>query len=339
MQSEDNAVSAGNHATITEAVSKWRQGDVIEWKHFAYIGDARNPTTPQSAEIAAADPEASIVRLTVEVKGLVILSQTCDIVRSSEFRPFIEVCPLVVVSEQDAKAALHCESIRYAAVPWYDGENVAADLDQVMTIEKGMLVSLKRASGWITDDEIRRFQFSIVRKHQRFAFPNCFNEAMRKLRNKVISRHGKAESAEGRLFAKVQEVRVRAEPSWDAAQFEVEFSFVIPKEFLPKLPADLDPGPELLRVKKWLGDKERTSTELAIEIEKLIGPQGELGDPQALSELWQKICEAWVKLVDVPKSSFKGVTVRAASECDYSIAEYKSSEALDLDYLSQAEAS
>ncbi len=85
---------------IDQALGVWRQGDLaLEEKWFVHVGDPAKPLTRASADLA---PDAGIQAIDTEVEGLVVLTQTCDIVRTCagpKGRPFIEVALLVTLGE------------------------------------------------------------------------------------------------------------------------------------------------------------------------------------------------------------------------------------------------
>lgn len=83
-------------ARVDHALKDWRQGDcVVGERWLVFRTDLERPLTPDGAAAAAegADTAES------EVFGLMVLTQTCDLVRKSSERPFVEVCPLVEVDE------------------------------------------------------------------------------------------------------------------------------------------------------------------------------------------------------------------------------------------------
>ena len=94
--------------TIDQALRVWRQGDVsldagLEFVHLADLSRPHSPASAQVAEVLANDGEviaAGATPVLDEVRGVVMLSQTCDVVRSCRGRPFVEVAPLVEVAEQ-----------------------------------------------------------------------------------------------------------------------------------------------------------------------------------------------------------------------------------------------
>jgi hypothetical protein len=83
---------------IDTPLTKWRQGDwALDEAWFVHVGDASTPLS----ESAAQAEEGGVQVFTSEVAGLVIVTQTCDIVRSCTTRPYVEVAPLMQVNEHD----------------------------------------------------------------------------------------------------------------------------------------------------------------------------------------------------------------------------------------------
>ena len=71
--------------------------------------------------------------LTEGIVGLVIISQTCDIVRRTGGRHYVAVCPLITVDEAEVENA---------------GETVFADLRRIMSVHKDLLRAWVRHEGF-----------------------------------------------------------------------------------------------------------------------------------------------------------------------------------------------
>ena len=92
---------------VDNALQHWRQGDVCldAGLDFVHLADLRNPNTDAAREAAIQQTELGDdlpfepVSLLDRVSGIVVLTQTCDIVRSASQRPYLEVSPLISVSE------------------------------------------------------------------------------------------------------------------------------------------------------------------------------------------------------------------------------------------------
>ena len=164
--------------------------------------------------------------LDTQVSGLILVSQSCDIAKSCAERPMIEVCPLVEIGDPDIHAQIVANKRpKYAAVPALNAQRLVADLDRTMTVEKAVVARWQRTQGMLTDDDSRAFARALARKRARFAFPDDFSSYVAPLRRRCIEKHGK-ETDEGRALRDLQEIRVRAKPSWEAEEIELTFYFV-----------------------------------------------------------------------------------------------------------------
>lgn len=221
-------VRAEHSAEIDRALAAWRQGDCVLGDHwFVWRVD---------------DPEDSLRE--VQVPGLVVVTQTCDIVRPCENRPFVELCPLVRVD-----ASLLREVPKrpgYALVPGLQTQGLVADLDRVMTAEKAVVARWARVAGCTTDEQMRRFALALARKRERFAFPDDFSALARRFQRRFAEKHDK-KTREGAGLRSIQEIRVQASPTWDADSVSLFFWFIRhPGEALAEAGALAD------RVDEWL---------------------------------------------------------------------------------------
>lgn len=129
---------------IDVALTEWRQGDLaLDESWFIHVGD---PAAPLSEAAAQAEAEG-IQALTSEAAGLVVVTQTCDIVRNCTERPYIEVAPLMRVGEEDLHAVQRGRRPAHATLPSLTQASLVADLDRVMTVEKSIVASWKRTAG------------------------------------------------------------------------------------------------------------------------------------------------------------------------------------------------
>jgi hypothetical protein len=206
---------------IDASLREWRQGDLaLEEFWFVHVGDGAAPLTAAAAE-AAGGAQA----LTSEVLGLVVLTQTCDIVRSCVTRPYVEVAPLVRVSEDDLHQVKRGRRPAHATLPALEKDLLVADLDRVMTVEKSIVASWKRTPGFTRDSDGRAFAQALARKRVRFAFPDDFTLLAKKLQARLGNKHDK-NTDEGRGLRALREIRVCASPSWDAPSTEIFFWFI-----------------------------------------------------------------------------------------------------------------
>ena len=203
-------------------LKEWCQGDYVLGEHwFIYRFNPQRPLTSDSADVAKEETDLA----ESEVKGFVIVTQTCDIVRSCNERPFVEIVPLVEVDEQQLHDVQRSRRPQYAYIPGVAGLNLVADLDRIMTVEKAVVAEWERKPGCLSDDEIRALGQALTRKRARFAFPDDFTDFARKLQNRLRDKHDK-DTDEGEALRALREIRVRAEPSWNSSEIRLIFWFI-----------------------------------------------------------------------------------------------------------------
>lgn len=210
-----------NSEVIDAALAIWRQGDcVVDGEHWFVHRRA-------SENVAASDEAPGLEEQ--KVPGLVIITQSCDIVRKYASRPLVAVSPLQDVTGEQLAKISKGHRPQYAAIPGVSGSNLVADLDRVMTIDKRIVAEWTRAVGCTTDEERRDFARAVERKFGRFAFPDDFNKFAAKLQDRIKEKHGRAGS-EGDALRELAEIRVRAAPSWDSTEVELMFWFIAEPE-------------------------------------------------------------------------------------------------------------
>jgi hypothetical protein len=207
---------------IDDLLGAWRQGDcVVGEQWFFFRLDVAVPLTEDA--VTAAEEEVDIGE--AEVRGFMVATQTCDIVRTCAERPFVEVCPLVEVDVRKLGEIKRAARPNYAFVPALEDQRMVADLDRVMTVEKAVLTRWARTPGTRDDDDARRVAQALARKRARPAFPDDFSTLVSKLREHMSGKHDK-NSPEGEALRRLREIRVRAAPSWEAREVEITLWFI-----------------------------------------------------------------------------------------------------------------
>jgi len=226
---------------VDAVLKDWCQGDCVlgeQW--FVHRFNPQRPLTSDSASVAEEDRETNLSES--EVKGFVVVSQTCDIVphppRSCADRPFIEVVPLIEIDEkflgnfnfagnkdQFLDEVRKGKRPRFAYIPGVAELYFIAELDRVMTVEKPVVAEWQRTPGCQNDQEIRDLGKVLARKRMRFAFPDDFNEFVKKLQDRMKDKHDK-NNLEGTALQSLREIRVHAEPSWNAPKVKLMFWFI-----------------------------------------------------------------------------------------------------------------
>lgn len=218
---------------VDQAMQTWRQGDVclddgLEFLHLADLSRPHSAASVQVAKVLASsdeDFEAGGTPVLDKVLGMAVLSQTCDVVRGCQERPFVEVAPLVEVPESWVEEVRRLKRPAFAYVPATADRQLVADLDRTMTVEKALIAGWARTPGWAADKDRRDFARALARKRSRFAFPNDFVIAARSLQERLIKKHHR-QTDEGAHLRALREIRVRAAPSWDDDEVQLSWWFV-----------------------------------------------------------------------------------------------------------------
>lgn len=259
-----------------------------------------------------------------KVRQVVVLTQTCDIVRPPDQRPYLQVAALIRVSDANkAKRYAEGETPQYVAVP-EAGPDVFADLDRIITLEKRLIADCLHHAGVAVDqEEVRRFGQAVARKFGRYPFPNYFIQSVEPLRSRVLRRWDKPDSPEGKVLADLVQIRVQPVPVEPSPETDLTLVFIMRQGSLPIL---ADPPAPTTAIITWLAIHKQAS-EIATKLtDPTIGP-----DDRA--HLYSKLAEAWAGLCR-PNSAIRSVSGQIVSEDEYVLSDYWQSERLDLDQLS-----
>lgn len=208
--------------SVDAALRHWRQGDcVVGEQWFVHRLAPDIPLTEEAVDAA----KQGVDLAEAEVRGFLVVSQTCDVVRLCVDRPYVEVVPLVEVDAGELRTIERGRRPRYAFVPGLKDSNLVGDLDRVMTVEKAVVAGWERIAGCTMDEERRNFAQALARKRTRFAFPDDFTSFASKLQSRMQDKHDK-QSDEGEALRALREIRVRAAPSWDDDPVDVVFWFI-----------------------------------------------------------------------------------------------------------------
>lgn len=232
-------------AQIDHQLQQWRQGDIVmspdvPTLHLAHMAaPGTDASELLAAQLAQEGEDPSLVVVTTDTPGFMIVSQTCDLVRSCLDRPFVEICPLQMVAPAKLPMIRNGRQPRYVWCTGIGEADLAVDLEQVATIEKAALVRLaaERREGTASAAEARALSEALGRKRSRAALPNDFTALMEPLQRRVIERYSK-DTPEGRFLRAIREIRVRARPGWEADQPEIELLFLFDGD--QALPQDSD---------------------------------------------------------------------------------------------------
>lgn len=216
------SLDADSREAIDAALGSWKQGDCVlgeQWFVHRFSTD-----TPLTDAAAAAAREGADLAEDL-VAGFAVLTQTCDIVRASSKRPYLEVAPLVEVDNKHLKQIERGYRPRYAFIAGMADRKLVADLDRIMTVEKAVVAHWERTPGCDSEKAVRDFAQALARKRTRFAFPDDFSGFVRKLQERLLEKHDKR-TAEGVALRALREIRVHVSPSWESDAVCLTFLFI-----------------------------------------------------------------------------------------------------------------
>ena len=226
-----SGADAADVERIEQALQEWRQGDatVDVGTFLVHLADKRTPLTNEARDAVArgdVDSCEDVFEVLSPVKGLVVISQSCDIVRECSRSECVEVSALIRVEDDVTFEAIRKRRrLRYAYLPGLADRKLVADLEKTMSVEKAVVAGWSRIEGCRTDRERATFAEALARKRGRFAFPDEFNVGLRGFRDRLRRVEGKKTPA-GDLLAVLDEIRVQASPHWGAAKVTVFFWFL-----------------------------------------------------------------------------------------------------------------
>lgn len=230
-------VEAALRLQVDSASLQWRQGDVVQGLSSIRLADLNRPLTSAADEIRKLEGLSSHVSAEVTpgelgivdveaFDGHAIISQTCDVVRACSIQKYIQIAP--VVRLENASAISAAKKWRALHSLWLPGlqDDLFADLNESFTVEKSVLVGRVPIRGLLTDDHVREFSAVVARRYGRFAFPDNFHDATKRLGGRIKDKHDK-NTLEGRVLRALYQIRAQAFPYWDADRVEIVLHFIL----------------------------------------------------------------------------------------------------------------
>lgn len=276
-------VDPDHYARVDVVAQDWRQGDIIKLAGAVHLASGQAPLTVASVRVAARTDRRAVITVGTQASdGVMVVSQTCDIVRSSAERPYVQLAPLVELDEDRARFARAFRMPRYA--PVLDDSRLFVDLDRLFTVEKAILLDRDRRPTVSDDTEAKALAEHIGRKFGRFAFPNDLGETLSDFVDGVRKKYGRR-SPEGMLLEQLVDILVEASPSWSDDTINVTILFVLPAGFLPVVDNPPFPSPGVIA---WAA-ANRTIQDVAAR----LASQTLSAEDQVF--LWQKLVGMWTE--------------------------------------------
>ncbi|MET9041728.1 hypothetical protein ABZX34_02300 [Streptomyces sp. NPDC004362] len=273
--------------------------------------------------------------------GVVIISQTCDVVQPN--KPYLQVAPIARVPANLAKQAAKGAMPGYVAVP-EAGYDAFADLDNIATVSKAHLALLVPQRGVADVAAMRIFGMRVGRRFSRFAFPDEVVPWLEPLKSSVLSKAGKTSSPLGRVLdERVESLRLECAPSWDAGlPYQLTLLVVVKPKLLPVFDEDEKPVPPA-ELEQWLWDEEGNIKQRPAVIAERLLNLATSGDRERRLWLWEGFgqalaaeCRPKSSAPDKVLSAVAGgaIDVEVTTIQDITYERILSSEEIDVDHLS-----
>ncbi|MFJ6378343.1 hypothetical protein ACIQH9_21805 [Pseudarthrobacter oxydans] len=271
-------------------------------------------------------------------EGNVIITQTCDLVRSD--RPFVLIAPVVQLTGNDQSLALKGKKPRYVPIPSTESPVQFADLSVCTTVSKQWLSKQEIIAAGVdqeVSEEVRKFASRIGRRFSRFPFPDEVQPWFLPLQAKVRDKYSRNSSL-GLLLRKSVDIRIESD-DWYSPNMELVIHLIVPVGEVPHpddfLVEDITPG---------LQEKLRPNGALipVDQIADMVLRHQETSADKHL--LWNAFVEGLAGLCRLSasedrqtvKEAVSSVTGQLWTEEEFSLAKYRVTESLDLEDLSPA---
>ena len=216
-------------AARKEALGSWSQGDFVLLEvPFTSLHKPSESAIPDVAPLLEEGTE-DFLDVSRIFPGAVLLSQTCDVVRTcvEENRACLQFAALVPATEALLEQVKDCQRPNYALVPGAMQHHLVANLNLVTLVEKPLCATWPRNRGCQNDQESRAFSMALARHKSRHAFPDDFSDhVVKALQDRMVNRHGskapldqgnadqRSAALEAHGARALREIRVTARPSW-----------------------------------------------------------------------------------------------------------------------------
>lgn len=161
------------------------------------------------------------------VQGIVVVSQTCDIVNVVDLDDVVVVAPIAEVSESLLEAIKFGTTTVGAVIENSILPTDVADLRYLATLRKTSLVKMERRAGFNSEETRDVFVNALERRYGRFAFPDALSDGpVITIRNRAKSLR-KKDSPKAKVYKSLRSIRLVAEPDFDTPGAKIQFLLVL----------------------------------------------------------------------------------------------------------------
>jgi hypothetical protein len=269
-----------------------------------------------------------------------ILSQTCDVVQPT--KRFCLVAPAEQASDDDW--AMARKGRRPLSIPLSDnsGQRWLADAGKAFSVPKtslGTAILISRGNTAEHGDQARIIRDRIARAFSRFPFPDEVHPVFQKLRRQLQAKAGRQGNL-GKVIDLLADVRVTAD-QWSNPGRQLRLHLILSGQQLIPI-EDADPSWTWDRI---AGADASDPSDLSLDriCELILANQLDVtgpgrGDATALLHLWELFAQTVSASLIQPSLNehVSRVDVEVISDLEFTMRDFKRSESLDLEALSDA---
>ncbi len=324
MPSQDDAIQRAS-----DAARLIKQGEVLSLSNVCLT--TTHPLLPIDAAAREAIENDSYalaeepLLVTEPVDEVVVLTQTCDLQRTSVDVRYCQVAP-VLRNQNPALVHMIARGRKpgWAAIPWLDDSSIA-DLARISTIERSLLVDVRTMGSPATPGQEFDFATAVSRHFSRPALPEAVVDVLRILTDRIKARHGR-QSSEGRSFTRVRSLRVEAIPGFDDPSPELRLLFILDEQDLPSLSPGVDVDHSTIDSLVQLGPAAASEAAMSPSLPALAAREAWI----ALTEVWAAAAKAAAE----QSTAVASLEVEVLNASELSFARSEQAPELDFFYLS-----
>jgi hypothetical protein len=305
------------------AVRDFIQGEVLELADACVVlADAAWPLDDTSIEASARLGGEGIAVVPRSVEAVVLLTQTCDLQRTTSEYYLCQLAPVFGCAAQFARLVLRGRQPSFAALPWLSDAHVA-DLSLITSVERSLIVGSQSLARPRTPKERLHFAEALSRHFTRAALPDSVCTVLAPFLVRIKNKHDK-QSDEGECIRKIATLRIEASPDLDAESPSLRVLIVLEHEDLPSIPE----GVEL--------NQERIDALVVRSFGDIASAVLNETDPIHIREAWSALAERWLQDSSDLADSMHDVghiDVEVLSGDELSFARSRNAPELDLAYL------
>ncbi|MGA7088924.1 MAG: hypothetical protein WB116_11745 [Candidatus Dormiibacterota bacterium] len=228
------------------------------------------------------------------------------------------------------------------------GRQAFADLDVIGTLDKAGLLTrcVKDGIDHTDDRQVRKFGTLVGRRFSRFPFPDEIVPWLSPLADVIDSKASREASGESFAIKDIVEFRIESVSGWQAPPYNLRLVVIVKGDRIPAETGEDCPA----ELESWLRNQgERVRQTPGDIANRLFGHLTPLQQPpptpveayylwDALVEAWAWRCKPKAKYASQPEVmdavAGREIQGQIVSDREFSLARYRRSEQLDVDYLS-----